>query len=50
MADPNRLSRQLSELLEQPDHLKELGQNLAKFAKPDATKELAKLILDEYRS
>ena len=46
-ADPNRLAAQVSDLLSHPDHQRELGARLAKFAKPDATRELARLILDE---
>jgi len=46
-ADPNRLATQVSNLLSRPDQQRELGSRLAKFAKPDATGELARLILDE---
>ena len=47
MADPNRLARQVSALLHNPKHQRELGDRLAKFAKPQATAELTQLILDE---
>jgi UDP-N-acetylglucosamine--N-acetylmuramyl-(pentapeptide) pyrophosphoryl-undecaprenol N-acetylglucosamine transferase len=46
-ADPNRLAYQVSDLFNQPGQQRELGIRLAKFAKPDATKDLARLILDE---
>lgn len=44
-ADPNRLAAQVSDLLHNPDKQRKLGQRLAKFAKPDASRELARLIL-----
>jgi UDP-N-acetylglucosamine--N-acetylmuramyl-(pentapeptide) pyrophosphoryl-undecaprenol N-acetylglucosamine transferase len=43
--DPNRLARQVSNLLNDPEQQRQLSQRLAKFAKPDATSELAQLIL-----
>jgi UDP-N-acetylglucosamine--N-acetylmuramyl-(pentapeptide) pyrophosphoryl-undecaprenol N-acetylglucosamine transferase len=46
-ADPNRLASAVSDLLSHPAHQAKLGTRLAKFAKPDATNELARLILDE---
>lgn len=46
-ADPNRLARQVSGLLHDPDRCRQLSAKLAKFAKPQATAELARLILDE---
>jgi UDP-N-acetylglucosamine--N-acetylmuramyl-(pentapeptide) pyrophosphoryl-undecaprenol N-acetylglucosamine transferase len=46
-ADPNRLARQVSGLLNDPGHCRQLSAQLAKFAKPQATAELARLILDE---
>lgn len=46
-ADPNRLARQASNLLGDPARQHELGSQLAKFAKPKATHELAELILDQ---
>jgi UDP-N-acetylglucosamine--N-acetylmuramyl-(pentapeptide) pyrophosphoryl-undecaprenol N-acetylglucosamine transferase len=46
-ADPNRLARQVSGLLRNSDHQRRLSARLAKFAKPQATAELARLILDE---
>jgi UDP-N-acetylglucosamine--N-acetylmuramyl-(pentapeptide) pyrophosphoryl-undecaprenol N-acetylglucosamine transferase len=48
-ADPNRLAKQLSGLLADPARQKKLGQGLAAFAKPGASKELADLILKEAR-
>ena len=45
-ADPNRLARLVSDLLRDPARQKELAERLAAFAKPDATQELAKLILE----
>ncbi len=46
-ADPNRLAHQVSGLLHNPDRRHRLSVRLAKFAKPQATTELARLILDE---
>ena len=46
-ADPNRLARHISDLLRQPERRAELGRHLAAFAKPDATRELAALILEQ---
>ncbi len=46
-ADPNRLATQASKLLKHTEQQRELGKRLAKFAKPDAAAELARLILDE---
>jgi UDP-N-acetylglucosamine--N-acetylmuramyl-(pentapeptide) pyrophosphoryl-undecaprenol N-acetylglucosamine transferase len=46
-ADPNRLARQVSSLLSDSARQRELGDKLAKFAKPQATRELARLILDQ---
>lgn len=46
-ADPNRLARQVSGLLHDPARRRQLSVRLAKFAKPQATAELTKLILDE---
>ncbi|HEY5441979.1 MAG TPA: UDP-N-acetylglucosamine--N-acetylmuramyl-(pentapeptide) pyrophosphoryl-undecaprenol N-acetylglucosamine transferase [Candidatus Saccharimonadales bacterium] len=45
-ADPNRLARQISNLLRDPKQQRELGVRLAKFAKPEAASELAQLLLD----
>lgn len=53
LEDPHRLAKQISELLRNDDRRKELGERLSDFAKPDATRELAELILehaDENRS
>jgi UDP-N-acetylglucosamine--N-acetylmuramyl-(pentapeptide) pyrophosphoryl-undecaprenol N-acetylglucosamine transferase len=46
-ADPNRLARQVSDLLRDPVRQKQLSTQLALLAHPKATAELAKLILDE---
>jgi UDP-N-acetylglucosamine--N-acetylmuramyl-(pentapeptide) pyrophosphoryl-undecaprenol N-acetylglucosamine transferase len=46
-ADPNRLAGQVSDLLRDPARQRELAARLAKFAKPKATGELARLILDQ---
>lgn len=45
--DPNRLAKQVSELLIDAKQQQRLGQQLAKFAKPQAAKELASLILEQ---
>ncbi len=44
-ADTNRLAKQVSALLNNKSQQKELANNLAKFAKPDATQEIAELLL-----
>lgn len=46
-ADPNRLARQASRLLDDAAKRRELGLKLSKFAKPKATRDLARLILEE---
>lgn len=46
-ADPNRLAALTSDLLKTPAKRQKLQAGLAKFAKPNATRELARLILDE---
>jgi UDP-N-acetylglucosamine--N-acetylmuramyl-(pentapeptide) pyrophosphoryl-undecaprenol N-acetylglucosamine transferase len=43
--DPNRLAKQISHLLKDPKQLKHLGEQLSEFAQPNATQELAQLIL-----
>ncbi|MEK7059769.1 MAG: UDP-N-acetylglucosamine--N-acetylmuramyl-(pentapeptide) pyrophosphoryl-undecaprenol N-acetylglucosamine transferase [Patescibacteria group bacterium] len=48
-ADPNRLAGQVSELLSNPQRRLDLGAELAKFARPKATQELAQLILDQVK-
>jgi UDP-N-acetylglucosamine--N-acetylmuramyl-(pentapeptide) pyrophosphoryl-undecaprenol N-acetylglucosamine transferase len=45
--DPNRLAKQVSELLADTDQRKTLGHNLAKFAQSGATETLAQLILEQ---
>lgn len=44
--DPNRLAKQVAELLHDPAKIKDLGTRLAEFAKPHATQTIAKLILE----
>jgi UDP-N-acetylglucosamine--N-acetylmuramyl-(pentapeptide) pyrophosphoryl-undecaprenol N-acetylglucosamine transferase len=46
-ADPNRLARQISDLLRSPATRAELGRHLTSFAKPQATRDLASLILEQ---
>jgi len=43
--DPNRIAKQVSDLMKNTQQLTELGQHLAKFAYPNATKDLASEIL-----
>ncbi len=45
--DPNRLAKQVSDLLRKSDERYKLGKSLSTFAKPNATQELAKLILQQ---
>ena len=45
--DPNRLAKQVSDLLRAPATRQKLAQNFAGFARPNATRELAKLILEQ---
>lgn len=45
--DPNRLAKQVSQLLQSPAERRKLGQQLALLAKPQATKELAAVILEQ---
>lgn len=44
-SDPHRLAKQVSALLKDPQRIKELGLALSAFAKPNATKDLAQLII-----
>ena len=46
-SDPNRLAKQVSDLLKDPSERSKLATNLARFAKPNATHDLAKLIIDQ---
>lgn len=46
-ADPNRLAALASDLLGKPASQRAMANRLAGFAKPDATRELARLILNE---
>jgi UDP-N-acetylglucosamine--N-acetylmuramyl-(pentapeptide) pyrophosphoryl-undecaprenol N-acetylglucosamine transferase len=48
--DPNRLAKQVSDLLTHPERQKQLGGKLAAFARPDATKELAALLLERAKT
>jgi UDP-N-acetylglucosamine--N-acetylmuramyl-(pentapeptide) pyrophosphoryl-undecaprenol N-acetylglucosamine transferase len=45
--DPNRLSKQLSDLLRDSAMRKQLSKNIAEFARPDATRDLASLIIEQ---
>lgn len=45
--DANRLAKRLSDLLADPARQKRLGKRLAEFAKPQATQEIAELILEQ---
>lgn len=47
LADPHRLSKQVSELLRDDAERTRLGKGLSQFAKPHATQELAKIIVGE---
>jgi UDP-N-acetylglucosamine--N-acetylmuramyl-(pentapeptide) pyrophosphoryl-undecaprenol N-acetylglucosamine transferase len=44
--DPNRLAKKISVLVNDPNEQKLLAKNLAQFAKPDAARRLAKLLLE----
>jgi UDP-N-acetylglucosamine--N-acetylmuramyl-(pentapeptide) pyrophosphoryl-undecaprenol N-acetylglucosamine transferase len=48
-ADPHRLARQVSELFYNDSARQKLGTNLSQFAKPNATAELADLILEQIK-
>ncbi len=50
LADPNRLAKQVSALLSHPEKRHQLEENLASFAKPQATQELAHVILQQIKS
>jgi UDP-N-acetylglucosamine--N-acetylmuramyl-(pentapeptide) pyrophosphoryl-undecaprenol N-acetylglucosamine transferase len=45
--DPNRLAKQVAELLRNPEHINDLGAKLAKFAQPRATQAITTLILEQ---
>jgi UDP-N-acetylglucosamine--N-acetylmuramyl-(pentapeptide) pyrophosphoryl-undecaprenol N-acetylglucosamine transferase len=47
IADPNRLARHISNLLQAPAEQKKLGTELAKLAQPNATHQIAQLILEQ---
>ncbi len=46
-ADPNRLAKQVSALVHDTDRQRELGSYLSNFAKPQATQEIAQLLLKQ---
>jgi UDP-N-acetylglucosamine--N-acetylmuramyl-(pentapeptide) pyrophosphoryl-undecaprenol N-acetylglucosamine transferase len=46
-ADSNRLAKLVSQLLNEPTRQQSLAEHLAGFAKPNATEELADLIMDQ---
>jgi UDP-N-acetylglucosamine--N-acetylmuramyl-(pentapeptide) pyrophosphoryl-undecaprenol N-acetylglucosamine transferase len=48
--DPNRLAKQVSQLLKAPKELQNLAANLADFAKPDASLKLSSLIMEQVKS
>jgi UDP-N-acetylglucosamine--N-acetylmuramyl-(pentapeptide) pyrophosphoryl-undecaprenol N-acetylglucosamine transferase len=45
--DPNRLAKQVAQLLHNPDQTKALEAKLAGFARPNATQAITKLILEQ---
>lgn len=47
IADPNRLARHIDNLLQEPAARKKLGAELAKLAQPNATHQIAQLILEQ---
>jgi UDP-N-acetylglucosamine--N-acetylmuramyl-(pentapeptide) pyrophosphoryl-undecaprenol N-acetylglucosamine transferase len=47
IADPNRLARYISDLLQEPADRKKLGDELAKLAQPNAAHQIAQLISEE---
>lgn len=49
-ADPNRLAKQVSSLLMDTKRQDQLSEHLAVFAKPQATQELAELLLHEAKN
>ncbi len=50
MEDSNRLAKQVSDLLNNAAQREILAQNLSKFAKPNATSDIAKLIIEEMKT
>ena len=48
--DPNRLAKIVAKLLKDPKHRTELANNLSAFAKPDATKDIAELVLQNAKT
>lgn len=47
VADSNRLAKQVSDLLNSEERRNQLARNLSHFAKPNATSDIAKLIIKE---
>jgi UDP-N-acetylglucosamine--N-acetylmuramyl-(pentapeptide) pyrophosphoryl-undecaprenol N-acetylglucosamine transferase len=47
IADPNRLARQISDLLHESNERKKLGSELSKLAQPNAAQKIAQLILEQ---
>lgn len=47
--DPHRLAKQVSDLLKSPERRTILAKELSHFAKPEATNELAQLILEQVK-
>ncbi len=47
VSDPNRLAKQVARLLHEPAQRRQLSSKLAAFARPKATSDLAKLILEQ---
>lgn len=47
--DPHRLAKQVSDLLKTPERRTTLATELSHFAKPEATNELAQLILEQVK-
>jgi UDP-N-acetylglucosamine--N-acetylmuramyl-(pentapeptide) pyrophosphoryl-undecaprenol N-acetylglucosamine transferase len=47
IADPNRLARNITDLLQEPNKRKKLGTEFAKLAQPNATHQIAQLILEQ---
>lgn len=47
--DPHRLAKQVSDLLKTPERRTTLAKELSHFAKPEATNELAQLILEQVK-
>lgn len=48
--DSNRLAKQLSHLLKSPAECQTMAKNLAEFARPNAARDLAQLILEQIKA